>query len=152
MKTRKIETERFDEVIAFIRRSFPNLVMEVSHSDPDVDAIAEFPVQPGLLSEVSINLQNCDELHLNVSRFWVEWFPCGKQQVFDRFLEALTGVLSGRSRIVESYVFGKPATARLQVPRTNGTWKTVATWFSPWVLVPWLRHQRIVRNTPSPSV
>jgi hypothetical protein len=64
----------------------------------------------------------------------------------------LTGVLSGRSRIVESYVFGKPATARLQVPRTNGTWKTVATWFSPWVLVPWLRHQRIVRNSPSPSV
>jgi hypothetical protein len=32
---------------------------------------------------VELNHQNADELHLNVGEhFWVEWFPCGDDEVF----------------------------------------------------------------------
>jgi hypothetical protein len=88
---------------------------------------------------VNINLQNCDELHLSVSRFWVEWFACGKQQVFDSFVEAVTGIISGRVRILESYVLGNAAAARLQLPTEHGNWKTSAAWSNCWAVVPWPR-------------
>jgi hypothetical protein len=152
MKTSKIEMERFNEAVARIRNEFPSLTMEVTHNHPHVEALAECPVQPGLPFVVSFNLQNCDELHLNVSQFWVEWFPCGNQQVFNQFMEAVTGVLSGRCRIVESYVFGSATSARLQVPIAGGSWKTVARWSSLWALIPWWRSRRVVQNYPNPNV
>ncbi len=152
MTPKKAELERFEEVTAIIRRDFPNLRMEITHAHPHLEAVASIPVQAGLPFAVDVQLQNNDELHLQVSRFWMAWFPCGKQPVFDEFVEAITAVLSGRGRILESYVFGNPATARLQLPTSHGNWRTIATWSNPWAFVPWRREHRIVRNGPSPDV
>ena len=141
-----VDLDRFYEVVGIVRREFPDLVVDVQPSHPHVHALATIPEQAGLVASVSINLQNCDELHLNMSRFWVEWFPCGQQAVFDQFVEAVTSVLSGRLRILESYVFGSPVAARLQRPTEGGGWKTLATWSNLGVLVPWPRSHRIVQN------
>ncbi len=58
----------------------------------------------------------------------------------------VTGFLSGRFRILESYVLGTPVTARLQRPTGSGTWKTIATWSNLGVLIPWFRRHRVVQN------
>jgi hypothetical protein len=147
-----VQRERFDDAVAALRREFPNLIVEVTHSHPHVDASADFPVQPGLQFEVAVSLQNGDELHLACSQLWVEWFPCSRQEVFEGFLEAASGILSGRCRIVESYVLSRPASARLEAPGEDGRWRTLAKWSSLWAFVPWLRRQRIVCNKSGSSV
>ena len=60
----------------------------------------DIPSQPGLLFNVSINLQQ-DELYLDVGARWLEWFPCTDADVVAKFREAVRGVLSGTFRIVE---------------------------------------------------
>lgn len=145
--THATELERFDQAVALLRRDFPSLTVAVERDHPHVDALAELPVQPGLDFPVDFNLQNGDELHLNVARFWVGWFPCGQAEVFDAFVEALTGILSGRYRVLESTVFGLAANARLQRPMEDGDWETLATSSHSFAfLIPWPRKERVVRN------
>ena len=39
----------------------------------------------------SSNLQNADELHFNIGdHFWMEWFPCGDEEMFELYCRALT--------------------------------------------------------------
>jgi hypothetical protein len=85
-------------------------------------------------------------LHLNVEGFWLEWFPCDRQDVFDRFVEALKGVLSGRLRVLESHLLGSAVVARLQQPTGTGRWKTIGWRAGPGALLPWPRTHRIVQN------
>ena len=151
MKTRTVELERFEEVVTIVRCEFRRLAIEVNREHPHVEALATIPEQAGLDFPVSFNLQNCDELHLNVpTSFWAEWFPCGRQDVFDQFVEALTGVLSGRFRVLESCLFDTPVSARLKRPTGPNAWKTVSSSNNMWALVvPWPRTHRIVQNRPS---
>src|SRR5438270_13804016 len=125
-KNLRVERERFDEAVEIIRRRFPRLRLEFKH-DPQVDALVDIPRQPGLDFGVNINLQNYDELHISAGALWVEWFPCGEQEVFDRFIEAVTGILLGTFRIIEHRVMGSPGKAELQRP-ANGGWQTIAVW------------------------
>ena len=69
-----------------------------------------------------------------------------EEVVVDEFVEALTGLLSGRYRILESHVLGRPVAARLQRPSGPGRWKTVARWGNLGVLLPWPRRHRVVQN------
>ena len=147
MDTRPIEIARFNEVIAIVRSEFPHLRIDVAENHPHVEALVEIPSQPGLDFDVCINLQNCDEFHLNAGEhFWVEWFPCNDPEVFQRYVEAVRGVLSGRFRIVEFFVFGRAIKAQLQRPSENGAWETIATWGNLGSLIPWKRERRIVTN------
>ena len=146
---KKIEMQRFEDVLAVVRRDFPHLTIQVDRNHPHVDALAELPAQTGLDFQVSFNLQNADELHLNVSRLWVEWFPCRKQDVVDRFTDAVVGILSGRYRVVESYLLGSFAGARLQRPDGKGKWETIHRCTYLLGFVPWLRSQRVVQNSVS---
>jgi len=148
VNTASPELARFHEVVAIVRRDFPSLTVEVDADNPNVDAIADIPAQPGLDFHVGINLQNSDELHLEVAHFWLEWFPCTRQDVFDRFVEALKGVLSGRFRILESHLLGRVVFARLQKPTDAGSWQTIGWRGGPTALVPWPRRRRIVQNRP----
>src|SRR2546430_16306552 len=113
---RRVEIERFNEALERIRRTFPNLRLEVEYDHPHVDASMDIPTQHGLAFEVTINLQNLDELHLSAGPLWVEWFPCGDARVFNNFMEAIVGLLSGRFRILEHLVGSSTAKAELQRP------------------------------------
>ena len=144
----KVERERFEEVLAMVRSEFPRLTVVVDRDHPHVDAMAELPVQPGLDFLVNFNLQG-DELHLGSSHFWCEWFPCGSQRVHDEFKAAVRGVLPGQFWIRESFVLGRPSSARLQRPESSGGSKTVATRRKVRSFLPLPRAHRIVQNRPS---
>lgn len=153
MNERNLEIERFEQAVQRIRGEFPSLRVDVTRDHPHVEAMAELPKQTGLDFEVSINLQNQDELHLNAGdHFWVEWFPCGDDEVFERFLQAAVGVISGEFRIVESFVLGRAVRAELQQPVAGGKWKRFATWGNLGCLVPWVRSRRVVRNQSAASL
>lgn len=147
MKSRTVEMGRFDAVVDRIGSVFPGLQVEVRKDQPHVHASAKLPVQPGLDFALSFNLQNCDELHLNVGHhFWVEWFPCGKQPVFDRFCQAALGLISGEYRIVESYLFGRAVKFQLERPTASGGWERIATWSNLGSLIPWARQRNVIQN------
>jgi len=84
------------------------------------------PRQPGLLFDVQLNLQNIDELHLNASALWVSWFPCTKPQIVEEYFEAVSGLLSGRFRILEHWRGTRVVRAELQRPSQEG-WRTIAS-------------------------
>jgi hypothetical protein len=113
-----------------------------------VDVAMDIPAQPGLLFRVGLNLQNLDELHLNASALWVEWFPCTKPERVEQYFEAVSGLLSGRFRILEYWRGKRPVKAKLQAPR-NGRWKTIARW-SVLLSIPWPpKRVKVVQNLRS---
>ena len=89
-----------------IRQGFPSLAMDFDPEPAQVELSLDIPAQDGLDFLVSLNLQNEDELHLNAGELWVSWFPCNKESVSDEYYSAVTGLLSGKNRIVE-YMRGK---------------------------------------------
>jgi hypothetical protein len=141
---------RLEEVLATLRRRFPSLAVDRCADAPGVDALVRLPVQTGLEVEIDLSLQNNDELHLTAGHFWVEWFPCHDQRIFDDFMDAVVGLISGRYRIVEQFVRGRPTQAKLQRPEGDG-WRTVASWANLLVLLPWPRIERVVRNRTPPT-
>jgi hypothetical protein len=149
MDKRAIELASFDAALDLVRREFPLLHVEVDRDHDHVDAFATISAQPGLRFEVTFNLQNRDELHLCASHLWVEWFPCGKPEVFDQFADAVVGLLAGRYRILESFLFDRCVNARLQRPSGVDAWETVNQSSSfPLAMVPWKRSVRVVQNVP----
>src|SRR5204862_5730640 len=93
--TRPVQLARFEETVDSIRREFPQLKIDANRNHAHVHALTTIPAQPGLQFEVSINSQNCDELHLCASHLWLEWFPCGEQSNFDGFIQSVLGLLAG---------------------------------------------------------
>jgi hypothetical protein len=142
---REIERGKFMQVVEVIRKEFPNLHTELALEHPHVEVMLTIPAQTGLKFEVSINLQNCDELHLNAGSFWCEWFPCRKQEVCDQFIDALRGLLSGSYRIIEHFRRGKAVKAELQRPE-NGNWQNVAVWSKVSFSLPWGKSTQILQN------
>jgi hypothetical protein len=145
---RAIELERFRELLAIIRAEFPDLALSRTEQAEQVDAAVDIPVQPSLSFAMHINLQG-DELHLNVGKgFWVEWFPCGDRQVFNDFVDAVRGLISGEYRIVESLARGRITSARLQAP-VGDRWKTLARWggFDVLVRLTGIRKENILQNS-----
>lgn len=64
---------------------------------PEVHLLWTFPVQPKLALEVTLGLQNLDELNFGVERFWCYFFPF--EQVAERFEAILDAWVKGRARI-----------------------------------------------------
>ncbi|MFN7943390.1 MAG: hypothetical protein U0X73_17490 [Thermoanaerobaculia bacterium] len=145
---RESQIRRFEQALAVLREQFPGLRIESVPASGGLDAAAEIPRQNGLDFDVSINLQNFDELHLNASNFWVEWFPCDEEEVFSRFIEACVSLLSGRGRLVESYLGDRAVSSRLEVPLENGSWRGLATWSNLFAFIPWRRRVVLVQNRP----
>ncbi len=121
-----------------IRASFPALNMKLDLHPNHVQLVIDIPAQPGLLFDVNLNLQNRDELHLQASTLWVSWFPCTKQKKVDEYLEAVSGLLSGRFRILVHRRGKRRVRAQLQRPVADG-WRTVASCVEISALVPWPR-------------
>src|SRR5436189_6066049 len=117
---RGTEIGRFDQALTALREMFPKLQIQWLPASERLDAAAEISRHAGLDFDVQLNLQHFDELHLSASHFWFEWFPCGEEKVFARFLEACAALISGRGRLVESYIGHRPVASRLQAPLESG--------------------------------
>jgi hypothetical protein len=132
-----------------IRESFPDLSCRIDREPPGgFDLELVFPGQPGLSFEIDLNLQNVDELHLNASGLWAEWFPCTKPDVLTRYVEAVRGVLAGSHRILQHRRGGRLVKSYLQRP-VGESWETIAR-YSPGISLPFLRCETtVVANSPA---
>ena len=129
-----------------IRAQFPALTF-VEETDAPVEISIVVPVQAGLKFQVWLALQNADELHFSVEgRLWLRWFPCTDPARVAEFVDAVSGLLSGRYRVLEQLRFGRCLKAELQAPEGEG-WKTLAGRSFIHLPVPGFRTFREVRNT-----
>ncbi len=87
------------------------------------------------------------KLHFSVGNFWLEWFPCTKKTIAKRFIDSITGYLSGEYRVYEHYRGDACVKAELQKPM-NGAWETIGTSvrfrFNPF---PWKKTYIEFKNT-----
>ena len=130
MDTRDAETIA-RAVFMEIAKRFPSLQMVENHDDP-VEISITMPIQAGVSHEVWLCLQNQDELGFRVGRFYCEWFPCTKPEKAERYLDAVTGFLSGEYRILEHYRGKTCYRAKLQKPEGD-RWCTIANWATIWI-------------------
>ena len=131
-------------VFAEIAKRFPSLTMVENHDDP-VEISITMPVQPGLSHKVWLCLQNHDELGFSAGRFYCEWFPCTKSAKVEKYLDAVTGFLSGRYRILEHYRGTRCYWAQLQRPEGE-TWRTIANWATIWIPLFFRKTVKELRN------
>lgn len=137
----EIARKAFDE----IRNNFPSLRMLEKYDEENGLLEILIPEQDGLDFEISLNLQNNDELHIVASSLWVEWFPCTDPDKVNEYIEAVGGILSGAWRILEFLKSRKPVKAELQKP-VNHDWETVATWSTFYFPSFKGYEQRVVQN------
>lgn len=131
-------------VFAEIGRRFPSLKMVENHDDP-VEISLTMPIQPGLSHEVWLCLQG-DELGFSVTRhFYIEYFPCTKSDRVEKYLDAVTGFLSGNYRILEYYRGTKCYKAKLQKPEGE-RWRTIASWLTIWISLSRKKTVKEIRN------
>ena len=127
-----------------IREAFPSLEVVEDTSAP-VELSLDIPVQSGMKHRVNMNLQNADELHFSVGAFWLEWFPCTDPARVDLYVEAVTGFISGRLRVLEHYRGKRCIKAELQEPANEG-WNTIGTWSTLSLPIPWRTERRVISN------
>ena len=132
------------DVFAEIAKRFPSLNMVENHDDP-VEISITMPVQPGLSHKIWLCLQNQDELGFGVGRFYCEWFPCTKPEKAEKYLDTVTGFLSGEYRILEHYRGATCYKAKLQKPEGD-RWRTIATWGTIWISLSFKKTVKELRN------
>lgn len=104
---------------------------------PEVDLLWTFPVQPKLALELTLGLQNLDELNFGVEQFWSYFFPF--EQAAERFELILNAWVEGQARVA---VVGRRG--RLLQLKENGSWKTA---YSAGVLFPsWRKPSQFIQN------
>ena len=126
-----------------IRANHPRLEM-IPKAD-STELSFDIPVQARLKHRLNINLQNVDELHFTVGHLWVEWFPCTDPTKVDEFVDAVSGFIAGRLRVLEHYRGHRCVKAELQAPEGDG-WRTIHTWVTLSVPIPWRVEQRVISN------
>lgn len=132
------------DAFAAIQGMYPNLKMDIDEGHTQLDLAMNIPAQPGLAFNIHLNLQNEDELHLSAGAFWNSWFPCTDSEIVEKYIDAVTGLISGEYRIREHLKRGQAFRAELQTLQ-NGQWQTISNW-GTWSL-PWLRKSfRIMQN------
>jgi hypothetical protein len=104
-----------------IKKLYLNLEMQLDEENPNVDIMMIIPKQKGLDFEICLNLQNIDELHLEVGKLWMCWFPCTERENKNDYLNTLNGLITGKYRILETIKGNKVVKAQLQLPM-NGEW------------------------------
>ena len=130
---------------AEIARRFPSLQMVENQDDP-VEISITMPVQPGLSQKLWLCLQNEDELGVSVGRhLYIEFFPCTKPDRVEKYLDAVTGFLSGRYRVLEYYRGSTCYRAQLQKPEGD-RWRTVANWATIWIPLWFKKTVKELRN------
>ena len=131
-------------VFTEIAKRFPSLKM-VEDRDAPVEISIMMPVQPGLSHKVRLCLQNHDELSFSVGHFYVEFFPCTKPDRVESYVDAVSGFLSGKYRILERYRGTKCYRAQLQKSE-GGKWRTIANWATVWIPLSFKKTAKELRN------
>lgn len=139
------EKLRAIELFERLQTEFPNLVMEIRREAPDDDVDVTIRQQAGLAFDVYLNLQNHDELYLGAGAFWCSWFPSSKPAIAKNYHNAVTGVLSGRDRVVEYVRRCRAVGADLQTPHGDG-WKTIARSRANLLPLSWFSEKRVLIN------
>jgi len=142
---KRVDIQEVVQLFKEIQGAFPHLEMKLELRPPHVDLNMDIPKQQGLKFDVNLNLQG-DELHLSAGHFWLEWFPCTDEEIVKAFREAVRGVLSGEFRILEHYRGKRAIKAELQSHSGQG-WKTIGTWATLSLPIPWRVTPRELRNT-----
>ncbi len=132
-------------VFVEIAKRFPSLNMVENRGEP-VEISITMPVQPGLSHKVWLCLQNRDELGFSAGHFYSEWFPCTRSDRVEKYLDAVTGFLSGKYRILEHYRGTKCYRAQLQKPDGH-RWRTIANWATIWIPLSFKKAVKELRNT-----
>jgi hypothetical protein len=143
---RQVDVDRSAMIRLFedIRDAFPRLRMRLDDNPENVDLEMVIPQQLGLAFEINLNLQG-DELHLSSGAFWLEWFPCTRQEIVEAYRDAVHGLITGSYRIREHHRGGRPFKAELQIPVAD-SWQTIGTtsWWT-WPL-PRRTVKKVVQN------
>ena len=151
MRAIPLQTKQFEITLSTfekLRAAFPVLSINLDLRPTHVDLAMDIPAQPGLSFNVYLDLQNLDVLHLEASAFWCEWFPCTNPKKVDKYLEAVSGLLSGEFRILEHWRGRRPVRAQLQRP-SRGGWENVASWTDVSAIMPWPRKTlKVLHNRP----
>jgi len=130
---------------AEIAKQFPSLHMVENQGEP-VEISITMPVQPGLSQKMWLCLQNGDELGFSVGKhFYIESFPCTKPERVEKYLDAVTGFLSGRYRVLEYYRGSTCYRAQLQ-KQEGDRWRTIANWATIWIPLWFKKTVRELRN------
>jgi hypothetical protein len=90
-----------------------------------VEVRISIPAQPALKHGVVLVLQNRDELHFSAGNFRLEWAPCSDPSIVEAYIQAVTGFMSGRYRILEHYQGDRYKKGELQVLAEGKQWETV---------------------------
>lgn len=109
-----------------IGKIFPNLTIKINEEDPNVDIMMDIPKQQGLDFDINLNLQNIDELHLSVDKLWMCWFPCTVEENKAGFIDTVTGLITGKYRILETLRGESIVKAELQF-QENGEWISISS-------------------------
>jgi len=133
------------KVFREIQNEFPHLTMQIKENYNYVELNVDIPQQKGIKQLINLNLQNNDELHLSVSNFWYEWFPCTEPDRVDDYKKAVIGYINGSYRIIEYFKSNVVYKAELQQPENN-SWSTVATWSQLSWPFSFNRTQVVVKN------
>ncbi len=84
------------------------------------------PPQPGLSFELTLGLQNGDEVNIGFAEFWSYFFPYEeKRQIVS---DALDGLAAGDCRLAIHTQLGGVVKRVLEL-RSNGTWRPIYTAF-----------------------
>ena len=137
----KIAEDAFQRIGSLL----PSLEVKKNVSDP-VELSINIPVQPGLKYAVNLNFQNRDELHSSIGNFWLEWFPCTDPARVEAYIDAVSGFLSGRYRVVEYYRGKKCTKAELQKRLESGYWATFGKTYHWGLSLSWQKSKKVIRN------
>lgn len=144
MDAREIANRLFEE----LRETHPILAMRLENPAGLAELEMTIVKRPGLKFDVILALHNSDELHLGAGELWVSWFPCTSASVANQFRDAVTGLLSGRCRILEYRRWGSLVKAFLQRPEGN-EWKTVHRYYRSWPFAWLCSDVRALQNLPA---
>ena len=92
--------------------------------EPNVELLMRVPRQPGLSFELTLGLQNKDELNIGFERFWSYFFPYEDQRQI--VSDALDALVTGECRLAIHTQLGR-VVKRVLEQRLDGHWRPLYT-------------------------
>lgn len=110
--------------------------------EPHVELLMRVPEQPGLSFELTLGLQNRDELNIGFEGFWSYFFPFEKKSAL--VARALDGIVTGECRLAIHKQFGRVVKYVLE-ERNNGRWDVVYTAYEAFLYVAFFGTSTVYR-------
>lgn len=111
----------------------------------NIELIMTVPRQDGLSFELTLGLQNLDEINIGFDGFWSYFFPFEEKE--QHVIEILDGIVDGTTRLVKRRQFGSVVVQDLELNCGDG-WKRVYREYCGIFFVPFLpSHASIVSNS-----